>query len=418
MRNDIVLESNKVLSIYYTALKGWLARMKNTSAIIFKCKVCIVSCILYMANLILKICNKLLFFALPKDIKNICIYRIANIGDTITAVPAMYEIRKKYPRANITLLTSPGKEGALGAKDVLQNTKWIDKIIAYYSIDIKRKKELTLLVKNLRDLKIDYFIQLPTENTSFKTMLRNMFFAKTLGAKFASGFYISTINLFAKTQNKYKNYPTDCERLLNGLPWKTTDKIEFPIEYTKEDYVTIEETLKKYGVSERDKTLAISFYGKGDAQNWSIKSFSAIADLWEKKGGKVLVLGGKQQFIDGNNIIKNLSKQNGINLCGQLSLPQSVLFLKNVKLLVTVDTGTAHMASVTKTPCVEIFSSYYIRDKWVAYGENISVIRKELDCSPCMSKICKYGCPAKCMGAISVDEVWNRMSSIIVENRM
>ncbi len=43
----------------------------------------------------------------PSDPKRICIYRIGFIGDTVVALPAMHAIRAAYPRAHLTLLTSP-----------------------------------------------------------------------------------------------------------------------------------------------------------------------------------------------------------------------------------------------------------------------------------------------------------------------
>jgi len=338
---------------------------------------------------------------------------VANVGDTITAIPSMHKIRKKYPDAKLTLLTSPGKAGAIGAKKILQYTNWIDDITEYFSSDIDSIKKIRKFVSKQRTSQFECFIQLPAENTSFKIMLRNLFFAKAIGAKYATGFYVSTLNLFAQTQNKYMHFPTDCERLLKGLPWESDGKIEFPIDYTKDDEIIVGKTLEKHGVSETERILAISFYGKGKAKHWKIESFHKIAKLWVQNGGKVIVLGGKQQFADGNGIISDLPEGTGINFCGEFSLLQSILLLRKVKLLLTVDTGTAHMASVTKTPCIELFSSFYLRDKWVAYGDNIHVIRNELKCSPCMSKICKYGYPAKCMEAISVQYVWNKIKMII-----
>jgi len=356
--------------------------------------------------------EKVLFSGNIDNVKNICIYRIANIGDTVTAIPAMYQIHKRFPDARITLLSTPTKKGAPGAKEILKDSDWINKITIYYDSDISDSSKILKFIKIQRKKHFDYFIQLPMENTSFKTMIRNLFFAKLIGAQNATGFYISTLNVFAKTQSKYINFPNDVERLIEGLPWKNDREVEFPIGLNKKDETVLKNLLVEYDINENDPILAISFYGKGEAQRWSIKSFNEIAYLWTKSGRKVVVIGGDQQRNDGDKIINNLPIDKAYNFCGKLTLLQTMMFLKKAMLLLTVDTGTAHMASVTKTPCIELFSSYYLPGKWVAYGDNIVVIRKEIECSPCMSKTCKFGFPARCMKLIREEEVWRTIEKI------
>jgi len=80
------------------------------------------------------------------------------------------------------------------------------------------------------------------------------------------------------------------------------------------------------------------------------------------------------------------------------------LLTKSIFLL-TIDTGTAHMASVVNTNCITLSSAYYFRNKWSAYGDKNKVFRKDLDCSPCLKKECMFG-DNRCMSAITVDEVW------------
>src|SRR5271166_1912168 len=59
----------------------------------------------------------------PSDPKRICIYRIGFIGDTVVALPAMHAIRTAYPRAHLTLLTSPTDGKFPGANELLSNSQ-------------------------------------------------------------------------------------------------------------------------------------------------------------------------------------------------------------------------------------------------------------------------------------------------------
>jgi len=380
------------------------------------CKNYLCQLILSIENIILNLIQKVLFCKHKSEFFNICIYRVANIGDTITAIPAMVKIRKKYPKAKITLLTSPGKETAIGASEVLENISWLDEIETYYEKDINSINNLFNFIKKERRKKYDLFIQLPVENITFKTALRNMVFAKLIGANKACGFYISTINLFVKAQAKYGNFSNDVVRLIDGLPWSDAEPITFPIEIEDKDKVFVDNILNENFIYKRNKIMVISFSGKGEAKKWDNDRFSQIAKLWiEQKFGNVIIIGGKGEIKEANRIIAGLPNNMVINLCGKLSIKQSIWLLKKVSFLLTIDTGTAHMAAAMGTACIEVFSAFYLPGRWVAYGDKVTVIRMNLKCSPCMNKTCKFGVIARCMNAITVDEVWHRIERILGE---
>lgn len=71
-------------------------------------------------NAVLKALRVLMWpHAKPSDPQRICIYRNGFIGDTVVALPAMHAIRSAYPRAHLTLLTSPVEGNFPGAKELL-----------------------------------------------------------------------------------------------------------------------------------------------------------------------------------------------------------------------------------------------------------------------------------------------------------
>ena len=91
----------------------------------------------------------------PLDAKRVCIYRIGNIGDTACAIPAMHAIRRAYPDAHLTLVTSPGKAGSIGARELLEGVSWLDEIVVYHAEDIATARGRLGLLHNLRARKFD-----------------------------------------------------------------------------------------------------------------------------------------------------------------------------------------------------------------------------------------------------------------------
>src|SRR5271166_4941818 len=94
----------------------------------------------------------------PVDAQRVCIYRIGNIGDTACAIPAMHAIRRAYPAARLTLVTSPGKAGSIGARELLDGVSWIDEMVVYHAEDIAAVRGRIELIRNLRARRFDVWI--------------------------------------------------------------------------------------------------------------------------------------------------------------------------------------------------------------------------------------------------------------------
>ena len=86
----------------------------------------------------------------PQSAARVCIYRIGNIGDMVCALPAIHAIRRAYPAAHLTLLTSPGKSGAPWAGELLEALDWLDEVSVYHSDDVAGWRKLLRFTRSLR----------------------------------------------------------------------------------------------------------------------------------------------------------------------------------------------------------------------------------------------------------------------------
>lgn len=384
----------------------------------FMCKFqyVVVEGIILFFNFILTLLQSVLFCNKNHDFKKICIYKIGNIGDMICAIPAMYKVRQTYPQASITLLTSGG--GYANAVAVLHDVKWLNEIVTY---DVDRGhtlKSVELIFNKVKNAHYDLLINLPAQNSSFFTQLRNLIFFRCTGIHNTGNFYVSQIKLFAKAQTKYKKFPKEVDRLIQGLPFMNIQPIVFPNLISEEDKIQVDKLLKKDKLEDKkNRLLAISFGGKGEVQHWSLNNFIKVAKKWINHGGVVVLLGGKNERKEADIITNSLQDGKVFNFAGNLTITQSIYFLTCCKLLLTIDTGTAHMAAAINTACIELCTAYDFPNKWVAYGDKVVVIRKNLECSPCLKKKCQFGYPARCMLAITVDEVWNQVINMFSNRR-
>src|SRR5207244_6996554 len=89
---------------------------------------------------------------------------------------------------------------------------------------------------------------------------------------------------------------------------------------------------------------------------------------------------------------------------------QIVALISVADVLVTNDTGPAHIGAATGTPTVVIFGP---TNPLTTYPMSpaAEMIREPPDCAPCMLRDCPID--HRCMTAISVDEVFQRAMAMI-----
>lgn len=373
-------------------------------------KIAIVRVWLWFLNLILTIVRKILFFRNIKEPKNILIYKLGNIGDVVCAMPAMKAVKERFPDSRITLLTSPGTRGAIGAKDFLDGAPYLNEIKIYSADDISSISKIYLMIRALRREGYDLFIQLPDDWTRFRTLFRNELFAKCIGVRSAFGFYLRTSSLFKKAQVDFTYKEKEVIALLhilerNGIPHKEV-VFDFP-EYHPLPAETLAE-LKKLKKNNRI-ILGVCMGGKTEDKRWPLERYSETLRIL---GGKhdigVLFFGGPTEF----NSIEHVAKESGVmyvNLSG-LSIEESILAIKHTDAFLTNDTGPMHIAAAFGIPIVALFSNRSVFGSWFPYGEQHICLYKRF-------MKCNYGdedCAKKSVLAISIDEVVNACETTLM----
>jgi len=358
--------------------------------------------------------QRILFKKLKSAPKNILIYKIGNIGDIVCAVPSFMAIRRAYPEAKITLLTSPGKKGTLGAKELLTGVWYLDELKAYYAEDINSLTKKINFILDLKEKYFDLFIQLPDDLTNFRTLFRNLIFAKCLGVKAAFGFKIRTIQLFKKTQVDYLFNKTEAESLLdilkeNKIPVR---EVEFDFNISSQQKNKARNLLEeKWGkINKNNLIVAISPGGKRETNQWPIERFTKVAKyLQEKYGAKILIVGGPGDVFKAEIIKEGLNNSGVLVTAGKLELLETLELLKYCAFLISNSTGTMHLAAAAGIPVVGLFTVRDVFGRWFPYGKNHKILyHKFMDCN-----YKKEECIKKSIEIIAVEEVINVCDELI-----
>lgn len=323
-------------------------------------------------NAFLAFLELVLFSHKPKDSKNILVFKVGNIGDAVCAMPSLLAIRQCFKSAHITLLTSPGKYGAPGAKELFDGSDLFDEILVYYSEEIGIKEKRKAFLKKLRGKKYELFIQLPEDLASFRTLLRNIFFAKLIGAKSAIGFRINTTQIFKKAQVDNLVAPQETERLLRLLAnyGIFLDKVEFRFNIPHESIAKVQKVLSsKFGVLGSKLLIAINPGGKRETNCWKIERYQRLAEyLYKKYQANIIVLGATHEKVLGDEVLSHIPRMHALNACGVLSLLETAELLRSASLLISNSTGTIHLGAAVGAPCVGLYTIRDIPGKWSPYG--------------------------------------------------
>jgi lipopolysaccharide heptosyltransferase II len=352
--------------------------------------------------------------AMPAEVRRVCIYRIGNIGDTVCAVPAMYAIRRAFPKAEMVLVTSPGARGMPGAAELLGGVSWLSDIAVYYREEIGGLRGRLRWIAELRRRHFDVWIELPVENATFRILVRNMIAARAAGARWGRGWLIDRTGLLARAQSEVIRFPTETVRLLAlaaelGIPMPEPARAEFPLELGAVERRAADTILAARGI-EGAPMVALAPGAKREPNRWPAMRFTEVGRHLAARGFQVVLLGGPGDTATCASIAQSIGA-GAVSLVGATSIRESCEMLRRCELLVCNDSGVQHLAAAVGTPCVSIFSCRDFLGKWFPHGAAHIVLRKWVACHTCLLDHCPYD--NRCIGMVAAGEVIAAADAVI-----
>ena len=95
-----------------------------------------------------------------------------------------------------------------------------------------------------------------------------------------------------------------------------------------------------------------AFYG---CREWPVERFAAVAQALTKAGQRVVLTGGSGDVVRASATAEQAGLEDESVLAGRTSLPEFAAVVAGAALVITVDTGAAHLASAYGRPSVVLF---------------------------------------------------------------
>ncbi|MEQ1748479.1 MAG: lipopolysaccharide heptosyltransferase II [Prosthecobacter sp.] len=143
----------------------------------------------------------------------------------------------------------------------------------------------------------------------------------------------------------------------------------------------------------------------GLAKRWPLERFAAVIKqvALVRPDIEWVFFGAPGEATMGEQLSTMVGPVQHTNLVGKTKLAELIIQLKTCRLLLTNDTGTMHLACAEGVPTVSIFGS---TEPVLTgpLGNQHSVIRYHVPCSPCFKRECPLG-HYECMTKITPDQV-------------
>lgn len=357
-----------------------------------------------------------------RDYKNILVNRSGHLGDTLVTLPAFWEIRKRFPNAKLTLLTNIDEKNKnyITPQNILPEEGLFDNYLGYDNSaeGLRKLKVFAELFIQLKVKKFDCLYYLSSRTRTDAQIDRDLKFFRLAGIRDVFGAdYLKKNQLnfvesrpLPKVEPEYKfllDSIDDGRHVFNSEP-------EFDLKLRESELNFANQWLEKNcgsNFSEK-KPVAIAPGSKWSSKLWFEQNYLEILKkLIDEFDVFPIIFGGREDFETGERLLSNL--RHGANAAGSFSIRESAAALTECILYLGNDTGTMHLASAVKTPCVTIFAATDYQGRWYPYGKKNQIFRQTVECEGCHTPDCFND--HLCLKLISVEDVYNACKKIISE---
>lgn len=330
----------------------------------------------------------------PNRIRKILIIKPSAFGDIVHTLPVLNALHGRFPHARIDWVVGHGLHTFLEGHSMIHRL-WVIK-----KDEWKKLRRLKDTLREIRGLATGLRAERYDVALDLSGLLRSGVIAFASGAAIRLGFEESDEGSPLFYTHKIKGdmgiHAVDRYLKLTAVLGCESDRVLYPF--------------APYNPSpEVCKTLPESYVllspsaGK-PANQWPAERFGALAAMLPLPS---VVISSAADAHIADTVVSH-SKGKAISIAGQTSLKALIPVVGEASCLITNDTGPMHVAAALGIPVFALFGpANPIRTG--PYGTGHTVIQKQLDCSPCYAwKPCSHW---RCMGQLSVDEVFQHVSA-------
>lgn len=279
-----------------------------------------------------------------RELNHLCILRLSALGDATHVVPVIRAFQDSSPDTRITWIIGKLENRLLGD---LENIEFIefDKKGGWSSVKALREA--------LRDRRFDalFHMQVAARANLLSRMIRaplRLGWDRARSRDFHHHFTRQSVAAvpFQHQVQGFLEFPRAV-----GIDVETP-RWDLPISDKAHNWVGSQ-------VPGDQPVLLINPCSSHELRNWSSERYAAVADYATQEQGMQVVLSGGPSELELRvaGEIEAAMKSSCINLVGKDTLEQSKAMLKRADLVISPDSGPAHLASALGTPVIGLYAA-------------------------------------------------------------
>jgi heptosyltransferase-2 len=336
------------------------------------------------------------------------------VGDAVMTVPALRELRRLLPEAHLTLATRPWAEG------VFEGADFVDDILVSPEASGKMRAVFGE-AREWRARRFDLALLLPNSFAPAlvaalaRVPLRLGYATQGRAALLSHGVAVPIWRGRRHEVFYYLELVAELGRLLHGTSATESCEPDLSLPVTPARAVEALAVLRELGVGTGRPLVALCPGSTNSrAKRWPAERFAAVADmLAERDGAEVILVGAREESDISEEVARHMRVRPYV-LTGRTDLSQTSAVLAAADLLVTNDTGPAHVAAAVGCPVVVIFGPTDPRTTR-PFSAAAEVVRRPPDCAPCMLRDCPID--HRCMTAVTPEEVYESAARALATRR-
>ncbi|HEX8338016.1 MAG TPA: lipopolysaccharide heptosyltransferase II [Pyrinomonadaceae bacterium] len=341
----------------------------------------------------------------PEQIERVVVRGTNWVGDAVMTVPALRGLRRLFPRARLTLATRPWAEGIFTGADfiddllVTANTSGGPAAVFDEARRWRAHRfDLAVLFPNAFAPALVAALARVPVRAGYATQGRSALLTHRVGLP---EWRSSRHEVFY-----YLNLVAELERKLYGTSTVEASEPDAGLPVADARLRAAHLLLGENGARPGRLLVALCPGSTNSrAKRWPAERFAAVADMLHERAGAEVVLIGASEESDISAEVASYMRARPVVLTGKTDLAQTAAVLKASDLLVTNDTGPAHIAAAVGCPVVVIFgpTNPFTTSP---FSDTAEVVRRPPACAPCMLRDCPID--HRCMTAVAPEDVFER----------
>lgn len=355
-----------------------------------------------LARLMLSLRRKAEFNAdTIRHAQSFLLIRPEGLGDIILTLPAVSYLRRENPEGRIAMVVRPG------FAQFVRDMQVVDEVIA-----LDYPKRSTLALSQLNSFVRQFVVLRRRFDVAFefrgdpRNAIIGAWSAPIVVGPGAPG----TTFLLSAVYRDMKPRPM-AERIL-GIVSLQQSSVPVVENYAAFRYRVDSHAVQRVAalLESRQNFVLIHPGASRPSNRWDPSKWRELIVKLLASGEEVVITGaGAEDLRFVSAIVGGLESRAGLlNLVNRTTCTDLTAIVERAKLVISPDTGIAHIAFARQVPSVTLFGS----DSEVLWGHETSVNRPllvRLPCRPCMAYHCpRSDHPMECMDRIKVDEVYTK----------